>query len=215
MPVAESSGLITEIGLWVMDAACTQAAAWNRGGQPGLKIAINLSARQFHQPSLIDHVHRALEDHAADPSQLEIELTESAAMGGFAHSRAVFGWLRDLGMGIAIDDFGTGFASLSYLRRLHFDKLKVDREFVANVHETAGDQAICGALIALADGLGLAVLAEGTEAEIRYLHARGCRLFQGFGLSRPVTAANFAAGAAAPAITGIAERLRPARRLRV
>ena len=209
IPVAESAGLIGEIGLWVMDTACAQVAAWDAAGLGGLSMAINLSARQFRDPALIDHVRIALERNAIGAGRIEFELTESAAMDDFAHSRAIFGKLRDLGIGVAIDDFGTGFASLSYLRRLPFDKLKLDREFVTDVHRTPQSQAICGALIELAGGLGLRVLAEGTETEdeVRYLHGRGCRLFQGYYLSRPVPAPDFAAAINAPRIAGVSERM--------
>lgn len=154
IPVAERSGLIGDIGLWVMDAACAQVAEWNRTGLGGLKVAINLSARQFHDPALIDHVRVALERNAVDAGQLEVELTESAAMDDYAHTRTIFGKLRDMGVSISIDDFGTGFASLSYLRRLPFDKLKVDREFVMNVHALPESQAICRSLVASPMGSG-------------------------------------------------------------
>lgn len=209
IPVAEESGLISELGLWVMHAACAQLAEWQRAGREDLRVAVNLSAQQFHDPDLIDHVRAAFERNAVAPDQFEIELTESSMMDDVAHSRAVFGKLRDLGVSIAIDDFGTGFASLSYLRRLPFDKLKLDREFVSNVHETPGSQAICHSLIALARGLGLQVLAEGTETEdeIRYLYGAGCALFQGYYLSRPVPASDFPGSIEADAVAALARRL--------
>lgn len=190
IPIAETSGLIAPMGLWALDRACAQIARWNASGQPGLRVAVNVSARQFHDVHLTDHIREALARHDVRPEQLEIELTESAAMEDFSHTRAVFRRLRELGVGIAIDDFGTGFASLSYLRRLPFDKLKVDREFVTHVHQIPESQAICSSLIALAEGLGLRVLAEGPEAEeeVHFLFSRGCSLFQGYYFGRPAPA---------------------------
>ena len=213
IPVAESSGLIVPMGLWVLDAACAQIAQWNATGLPGLKVAVNLSARQFHDSRLIEQVRDALGKHAVAPDQLEIELTESAAMDDFGHSRTIFGKLRDLGVGIAIDDFGTGFASLSYLRRLPFDKLKVDREFVSNVHLLPENQAICTALITLATGLGLRVLAEGTEEEeeVGFLFERGCALFQGYYLGRPAPAQDFVSAITSPRIAEVGDPSRPER----
>jgi EAL domain-containing protein (putative c-di-GMP-specific phosphodiesterase class I)/GGDEF domain-containing protein len=193
---AESSGLIDPIGLWVMRRACLQIRDWNAAGLAGLKVAINLSARQFLDPHLVAFVTDALCASGIAADQLEIELTEMAAMVDHDHTRSVFGRLRDLGVSIAIDDFGTGYASMSYLRKLPFNKLKIDREFVMDVHKTRDSQAICGALVALGKGLGLQVLAEGTESEdeVRYLRARGCDLYQGYCFSRPLPAAEFQAG---------------------
>ena len=190
IPAAERSGLIDPIGLWVMRRACQQIREWNSAGLSSLKIAINLSARQFLDPRLTDIVREALDESGVDASQLEIELTETAAMSDHAYTRAVFGRLRDLGVSIAIDDFGTGYASMSYLRKLPFDKLKIDREFVANVHTERDSQAICSALVRLAAGLDLEILAEGTEqeAEVRHLKAAGCNLFQGYYFSKPLPA---------------------------
>jgi EAL domain-containing protein (putative c-di-GMP-specific phosphodiesterase class I) len=195
IPVAEKSGLIRPIGYWVLDAACARIAAWNAEGMPKQRIAINLAAEQFHDAGLVDSVRRAIDAHRISADQIELELTETAATTDHLHTRAVFSRLRDLGVSISIDDFGTGFASLSQLRRLPFDKLKIDREFVTEVHARTESQAICAALIALADGLGIDVLAEGTEEadEIRWLHGRGCRLFQGFGFARPMDADAYAA----------------------
>lgn len=200
--VAESSGLIDPIGLWVLRTACAQVRAWNEQGMPGLRIAVNVSARQFLDPALKRHVVEAVEHYGIAPNQLEIELTETAAMVDTEHTRRVFTALRDVGVGTAIDDFGTGYASLSYLRKLPFDKLKIDREFVTDVHRLRHSQAICGALIELSKGLDLRVLAEGAEAErdVTHLLERGCTLFQGNYFSRPVAAADFALAATAPGV---------------
>jgi EAL domain-containing protein (putative c-di-GMP-specific phosphodiesterase class I)/GGDEF domain-containing protein len=190
---AESSGLIEPIGLWVLRSACGQVRGWNDMGYGHLRMAINLSPRQFLNPDLARHVLEAAEHHGISPAQLEFELTETSAMVDHVHTRRVFTSLRDIGVGISIDDFGTGFAGMSYLRALPFDKLKIDREFVANVHQFPDNQAICGALIALSRGLGLTVLAEGTESveEVHYLIDHGCHLFQGYYFSRPVPGDEF------------------------
>lgn len=193
IPVAEASGLIDPIGLWTIRAACEQIAAWNREGRTDLRVAVNLSARQFLDPQLRSHVAEAVTDAAIAPNQLEIELTETAAMTDHDTTRRIFSTLRDLGVTIAIDDFGTGYASMSYLRRLPFDKLKIDREFVTDIHKRRDGQAICAAMITLGHGLGLAVLAEGTETEdeVRFLRDLGCGMFQGYYFARPMPASAY------------------------
>ena len=197
---AESSGLIDPLGLWVIREACRQLGEWDRAGMPGLRMAVNVSARQFLDPQLARHLREAIAAAEISPEQLEIELTETVAMVDHEHTRRVFSALRSEGMGIAIDDFGTGYASLSSLRKLPFDMLKIDREFVTDVHRSREGQAICGALIELARGLGLRVLAEGVEQadEVRYLAQHGCDLFQGYYFSRPVPAAQFEQSLAIP-----------------
>lgn len=190
---AEASDLIEPLGLWVIREACRQLGAWNRAGLPGLRMAVNVSARQFLDPYLGQHLREAIAAAGIAPEQLEIELTESVAMVDHEHTCRVFSALRSEGVGVSIDDFGTGYASMSYLRKLPFDKLKIDREFVTDVHRSREGQAICGALIELARGLGLRVLAEGVEQEeeVRYLAQHGCDLFQGYYFARPVPAAQF------------------------
>lgn len=190
IPVAEAAGLIQPIGLWVLDQACRQIRDWSDGSLGDIRIAVNLSARQFLDRDLLRHVRSALDDAGVAPCRLEIELTETAAMADHAHTRRMFTALRDLGVGIAIDDFGAGYASMSYLRKLPFNKLKIDREFVSHVDTSSESQAICDALIALSRGLSLDVLAEGVEREeeVRHLYARGCNAFQGYLFARPVPA---------------------------
>ncbi len=197
---AEASGLIQPIGLWVMRRACAQVREWNDRRGDRLRVAINLSARQFLDPELKRHVLEAIEQNGISPDQLEIELTETAAMVDHDHTRRVFTSLRDAGVSIAIDDFGTGYASMSYLRKLPFDKLKIDREFVTDVHRVQHNQAICRALIELSRGLKLKVLAEGAETleEVDFLARHGCGLFQGFYFSCPVPAAQFEQAIALP-----------------
>lgn len=191
LPLAEASGLIDPIGLWVLREACREAAGWD----PALRVAINLGARQFLDQNLTWHVTEAIDAAGIRPDQLEIELTESVAMVDSHHTKATFTALRDLGLHIAIDDFGADPANLSTLLRLPFTRLKIDREFVADVHLQPGSLAICEALIVLGARLGLEVVAEGTEMaeEVALLNQRGCSLFQGYYFARPVPAPVLAA----------------------
>ncbi len=157
---------------------------------------MNLSARRFLDPEPSEHVRQAMEAVRVSPARLEIELIETAAMADAAHTPRVFGQLRDQGVSIAIDDSGPGYASLNYLHRLPFDKLRIDRELLTDVHAARDAQAICGALIGLARGLYLKRRAKGVEAEeeVRRLSARGCPLFQSFYFVRPLPAEAFEAG---------------------
>lgn len=193
VPLAEANGLIEPMDRWVLRRACQQLRDWNRTRPERLQLAINLSARQFRDPLLSRYVLAAIEEFGISPEQLELELTETAAMADQTHTQKVFTQLRDAGVKIAIDDFGTGYSSMSYLRRLPFDKLKIDREFVSGVDHTRHGQAICCAMIELARGLGLVTLAEGTETarEVQFLADRGCSLFQGYFFSKPVSSLEF------------------------
>jgi predicted signal transduction protein with EAL and GGDEF domain len=193
IPILEQSGMIDEVGLWVLNAACREASAWRRRGLGDLTLAVNFSAVQFRSPHLAMTVARTLERHRLAPGDLEVELTETAAMQDTGRTRKVLEQLYDLGVGVAIDDFGTGHSSLSYLKNLPFTKLKIDREFVAKVHERPDSQAICSALIALADGLNIKLLAEGVEEqeEVETLTGLGCALYQGYFFARPQSANDF------------------------
>jgi EAL domain-containing protein (putative c-di-GMP-specific phosphodiesterase class I)/GGDEF domain-containing protein len=193
IPVVEQAGLSEEIGLWVLNAACREARSWRRRGLSGLSVAVNLSAQQLQRDDLATLIERTVARHGLAPSALEIELTESVAAGDFAHTRAFFADLRALGVAVAIDDFGTGYSSLGYLKKLPFDKLKIDREFVTHVDQRPDSQAICQSIIALGRGLGIRVLAEGIERREEYdwLRRHGCTLFQGFYFAQPLEADAF------------------------
>jgi EAL domain-containing protein (putative c-di-GMP-specific phosphodiesterase class I) len=193
IPIAEANGMIDQIGRWVLDEAATQLRTWADAGRDDLKVAVNISARQFRDPSLIGAVASAIRDNNLKAGSLEVELTETAAMQDRARARRLFAELRDLGVAIAIDDFGTGYSSISNLLDLGFDLLKIDRQFVTGVDREQNAKAICAALIALARGLKTEVLAEGveTEAEVAALRAMGVQRFQGFYFSRPLPAAEF------------------------
>lgn len=190
IPVAEAGGLMDRIDRWVLGAACAQLKRWSQEGLEELKIGINLSARQFNDPDLIATIRGTLDENGVAPGGLEIELTETAAMNDGNRTRQAFGRLRDLGVSVAIDDFGTGYSSMRHLKALPFDKLKIDREFVTDVHRSSTSRAICATIISLTRGLGIEVLAEGTENEdeVRELYGLGCHLFQGYYFAKPMPA---------------------------
>lgn len=193
IPVLENSDLAREIGLWVLNAACRETRRWRDEGLGDLYVAVNVSARQLRDADLVQSVERTLRRHKLTPDALEIELTETAAAEDADMARRLFGALRNLGVRIAIDDFGSGYSSLAYLKNLPFDKLKIDREFVRDVHLRRDSQAICRSLIELSRGLGIAILAEGVEKpeEVDTLERLGCPAFQGFYFSKPLSADDF------------------------
>ncbi|HTK34135.1 MAG TPA: bifunctional diguanylate cyclase/phosphodiesterase [Caulobacteraceae bacterium] len=201
VPILEQSGLMEEVGLWVLNAACRQARAWEDQGLADLKMSVNLSARQCHDPAFATVILRVVERHGLRPEALELELTETAAMEDADRTRALLGELRSMGMGVALDDFGAGYSSLSYLKNLPFSKLKIDREFVTSVDRQRNSRAICAALIELARGLEITVLAEGVETreEVETLRELGCTVFQGFYFARPMPAAEFGPAISDPA----------------
>ncbi len=194
IPVAESNGLIEPIGRWILRTASRQLRDWSASGFDRIRLAVNLSASELRGEDTIPLIGQMLVSNQVDPRRLEIEVTESVAMTDPKRTRNTFDQLRALGVGITLDDFGTGYSNLTYLRNLPFDKLKIAREFVSGVDAASNNQAICRAVIELAHGLGIAVLAEGAEtlAEVRAMHAMGCNLFQGFYFARPMQAAAFA-----------------------
>ena len=193
LPVLEQSGLIDEVGRWVLDTACRDARAFEGLGIPGFRVGVNLSERQFRDPGLTTMIAETLRRNELKPNRLELELTESSLMEDLARTRKTFEALSNLGVGVAIDDFGAGASSLGDLKSLRFSKLKIDRAFVTNVAERHDSQAICAALIELGRRLDIAVLAEGVETreEADALRVLGCSLFQGFFFARPLPADKF------------------------
>jgi diguanylate cyclase len=193
IPLAEESGLIVPIGEWVLREACRQARAWQDLGLPTLRVAVNISALQFRRLDLVDTVRRALADAALDANYLEIELTETAVMSDPEESIDILESLSRMGVIVSIDDFGTGYSSMSYLRRFPIDKLKIDRSFIANVMTSADDASIVRAIISLAHGMRLKVVAEGVEnaEQVAFLQDLNCDQYQGFYFSRPVDSAAF------------------------
>ena len=193
IPMAEETGLIVPLGRWVLDAACRQAAIWNATGAakgtPPLFVSVNLSARQFTQSDLVEDVRQTLAHSGLEADALELEITESVLMDQSEAGIRALRDLRGLGVRLVLDDFGTGYSSLSYLKHLPLDTIKIDRTFVAGIEETA-DRSIVEAVIALAHGLGIGVVAEGieTEEQADRLRELGCDLGQGYLFSRPVPA---------------------------
>jgi diguanylate cyclase (GGDEF)-like protein len=191
IPIAEESGLIIEIGDWVIREACRQAREWQQRKLPFLRVAVNVSPLQFCQANFVKKVNEALEQHSLDATYLEIELTEATLMSNAETSVALLEQLSELGVVVAIDDFGTGYSSMSYLQRFPIDKLKIDRSFISDVASNAGDASIVRAIISLAHGLRLKVIAEGVESEeqLGILKRMGCDQYQGFFRSPAVPAA--------------------------
>lgn len=190
IPVAEESGLISSIGLWVLREACQQWASWRAQSGRSLRMSVNLSARQLRDADLLSHIEQVIREHAMPPDALELELTETVTMHDPAASAELMRQLRDMGVSLAVDDFGTGYSSLSYLKTLPVQRLKLDRSFVKDLERNPDDKAICAATIALGHSLGLEVVAEGVEtvAHRQYLLDQGCDLMQGYLLGRPMPA---------------------------
>ena len=194
IPIAEDTGLIIPLGEWVLFEACSQAQAWQTR-HPGLRIAINLSARQFRQKDLIGTIERVLGETGLAPSLLELELTESMLMHHAEETVTILTRLDEMGVHLAIDDFGTGYSSLSYLKRFPIHSLKIDRSFVRDISSDPDDAAIVTAIVAMARSLNLSVTAEGveTEEQAAFLRSLACHQAQGYHFGRPMSAAEFAA----------------------
>jgi PAS domain S-box-containing protein len=187
IPVAEITGLINPIGQWVLEEVCWQAQEWAKQGFD-IKVAVNLSARQFQQKNLTAMLEKTLASTGLAPELLEFEITESAVMQDAEATRRILTELKAMGVTIAVDDFGTGYSSLAYLKRFPVDKLKIDRAFVRDITTDSDDAAIVTAVINLAHTLGMKVVAEGVETleQLHYLRAKGCDEAQGYYFSRPV-----------------------------
>jgi diguanylate cyclase (GGDEF)-like protein len=195
VPLAEEAGLTLAIGDWVLHEACRQARCWELAGMRSMRIAVNVSERQFRQPDLVDKVKRAIEAAQVSPDLLEIELTESSVMTNSEDSARTLAALSRLGVLITLDDFGTGYSNISYLRRLPLDKLKIDRSFVQDLEGNEEMVSIVKAIVALAHALRLKVVAEGVESErqVEILRELCCDQYQGYLSSPPVDAATFEA----------------------
>jgi diguanylate cyclase (GGDEF)-like protein/PAS domain S-box-containing protein len=191
--VAEDTGLIVPIGAWVMRTAAAQNKAWQDAGLGRLRVAVNLSARQFSATDLVPGIEQVLLDTGLDPSCLELELTESLFMSDVTPAVELLHRMKRLGVKLSIDDFGTGYSSFSYLSRFPIDVLKIDRSFVNDITHDANDAAIVASIIALAHNLRLSVIAEGVETaeQLDYLRHQGCDEMQGYYFSRPLPAREF------------------------
>ena len=189
IPTAEETSLIIPIGRWVLETACAQLAQWaTRSERRHLSIAVNVSVRQFRHPDFVDEVMQAIANSGIEPQKLKLELTESLLADGIEVTVAKMGSLKEMGVTLALDDFGMGYSSLSYLKRLPLDQLKIDREFVKDVLTDANDAAIARTIIGLAQSLGLGVIAEGVETEEQraFLAAQGCPSYQGYLFCKPL-----------------------------
>jgi len=194
IPLAEETGLILPIGLWVLETACLQLKEWERNPLArGLNLAINVSGRQFHQPDFVERVRNTLIDTGAVPDRLKIELTESVVLDDIDDTITKMHDLKQLGVRFSMDDFGTGYSSLSYLTQLPLDQLKIDQSFVHNIDSKHTDAVIVQTIIGMGNILGLEVIAEGVETEIQreFLSKAGCSRYQGYLFSEPVTVQEF------------------------
>jgi diguanylate cyclase (GGDEF)-like protein/PAS domain S-box-containing protein len=190
--LAEESGLIHALGDWVLNSAATQCAAWRRAGLE-LSVSVNLSARQFYRDDMAHRISQIVRGAGCDPSWIELEVTETSLLHDVDAIRKSLHLLRAEGFTVAIDDFGTGYSSLTHLKHFPIDTLKIDISFIADLETDPGDAAITEAIIGLARGLGLKVIAEGvgTQLQLDFLAARGCDCFQGYWFSRPLPADEF------------------------
>jgi diguanylate cyclase (GGDEF)-like protein/PAS domain S-box-containing protein len=193
--VAEETGLVVPMGLVVMRAACTRNMAWQAAGHEPVRVSVNISARQFAEPDLLECVTTILRETGMRPEHLMLEVTESVVMENPDRASVTLGALHDLGVGLAVDDFGTGYSSLSYLKRFPFNMLKIDRSFVMDIPRDPDDMTIVEAVVGLAHSLKLEVTAEGVETidQLAFLRTLGCDHIQGFLVSRPVPAAEIEA----------------------
>ena len=194
IPLAEETGLIQPIGQWVLETACALFKSWEKipGGRHWY-LAVNISVRQFQQPDFVNGVLKVLQDTGLDPSRLMLELTESLALANVNDAIAKMTALKQGGVRFSLDDFGTGFSSLSYLTRLPFDQLKIDRSFVQNIGMKPSDEVIIETIITMADSLGIDTIAEGveTEAQRAFLEQHGCPVCQGYLFGKPMPLAEF------------------------
>ena len=206
IPLAEESDLIVAIGQWVVEAACQQVARWEQAGwlNPEFTLAVNISPRQFRQPNFVASLETALRRSRCEAGRLKLEITEGMLISKLDEAIAIMQRLKPLGVGFSLDDFGTGYSSLAYLQRLPLDQLKIDQSFVRDLVEDSNDAVIVETIIVMGRQLRLQVLAEGVEHEAQYdfLRARGCDLFQGYWLGRPLPLPDFERLLAAQTETG-------------
>jgi len=194
IPMAEQTGLILPLGEWVLKQACTQLATWAQNpATASLQLAVNVSARQFRQPDFVAQVLSIVDRCGIEPSRLKLELTESMLVNDVDDIIAKMAALKRRGVSFSLDDFGTGFSSLSYLKRLPLDQLKIDQAFVRDLQSNPHDAAIASTVVSLGQNLGLEVIAEGveTEGQRSFLTTIGCHRFQGYLFSKPVAIADF------------------------
>ncbi len=195
IPIAEETGLIVEIGAWILRTACLQARDWKAAGYKPFRMSVNVAVGQLSDLGIVEGVDQVLFESKLSPCELELEITESSILDDNPNIIAAISRLTDMGIGFALDDFGTGYSSLSALQRFPIERLKIDRSFVSGVDKNDNDQALASAIVALAKRLDLRVVAEGveTEAQARFLVELGCDEFQGYLFSRPLPPDEFEA----------------------
>lgn len=188
IPIAEETDLIVDIGNWVLHEACTQYVSWEENGIHVPQLSVNVSAKQFHAPDFVDRIHDVLASTGMDPASLNLEITESVVLGHAEDTISKMAELKTLGISFAIDDFGAGYSSLSYLKRLPADELKIDRSFIQDIPKDGDNMAIVEAVIAMARHMGFNVTAEGVESrqQLEFLQAQGCHFYQGYLASKPL-----------------------------
>lgn len=193
IPIAEETGIIIELGEWVLNEACRQNKAWQDAGYQHIRVAINLSSMQFIQRDLSDKVNNCLQSSKLNPQFLELEITESILMRNVNETIATLNEFKNMGINISVDDFGTGYSSLSYLKRFPLNSLKIDRSFIMDIPDNQDDVTITSAIIAMAHRLNLEVVAEGveTQSQLDFLKQQGCEMAQGYFFSRPLPASEF------------------------
>ncbi|MDO6657541.1 EAL domain-containing protein [Anaerobacillus sp. 1_MG-2023] len=193
IPLAEETGLIEEIGIWVLNEACMQTSRWQALGYDDLSISVNVSGRQFQSEKFVDSVREALVTSGLDPQSLHLEVTESTTLVNTDYSISMLNELREMGIKVSIDDFGTGYSSLSYLKDFPLDILKIDQSFIRNLQENNADAAIVKAVITMCEGLNLSIVAEGIETKEQgdIIRSFGCNFAQGFFYSKPLNKDRF------------------------
>jgi EAL domain-containing protein (putative c-di-GMP-specific phosphodiesterase class I) len=194
IPIAEESGLILPLGIWVLNKACAETAKWiaTVPEAKNLHISVNLSGRQLGDPDVVANIAAALSRSGLEPDALWLEITESTLMDDAAGAARTLNAIRELGVHLVIDDFGTGYSSLAYLKRFPVDTLKIDRSFVDGLGRDAESEAIVRAVVGLTESLHLSVIAEGVETleQLTALHRLGCETYQGYYFSKPVPGAD-------------------------
>ena len=194
IPLAEETGLILPIGRWVLETACLQLVEWAKSPiSSNLQLAVNVSAYQFRLKDFVAQVQELLDVTGAEPNKLKLELTESLLVDNVEDIIDKMSALKTIGVSFSLDDFGTGYSSLSYLKKLPLSQLKIDRSFVRDLLTDPNDAAIARTIIALAQSMGLTVIAEGveTKAQRDFLAIHGCNHFQGYFFSKPIPIAQF------------------------
>lgn len=190
VPLLEETGLIVQVGAWVIEAACRQRAAWQRSGllADDCSLAVNISPRQFASHSLVDLLQQSLTSNQLAPQMLEVELTEGSLMQDTEVTRRMLNDLKQLGVRLSVDDFGTGYSSLSYLKLFEIDTLKIDKSFVDKITTDKKDEAISASIVNLAHNLQMLVVAEGveTDAQLQMLQQMGCDIVQGYYFAKPM-----------------------------